>query len=74
VARELGCESYYSGKGDLDDILKQWVKKSEGELVATGGLEMEVDIAGISCVIACGMKYGVVEFVQNIGRVARNGR
>lgn len=76
MAEELGCLCHHSAMSDAarKEAVALWLcGQGNRVMAATTGLGTGVDIAGIVVVAHSGMPYGLVDYIQQTGRGARQG-
>lgn len=75
VAEALGCLYHHSGMSEDERLAARtsWIEGQEGQrwITATIGLGTGVDIEGIIAVVHMGLPYGLIDFVQQVGRGGR---
>ncbi|KAF4340723.1 recq family helicase [Fusarium beomiforme] len=75
IAREIGCGFHHSGMSEQDrqEARTAWIegRNTSRWIAATTGLGTGVDIEGIVAVVHMEKPYGLVDFVQQIGRGGR---
>ncbi len=72
LAEALGCNFFYSGSADNEDVIRIW-KEAGGCVVATTALGTGVNYAGVALAVHVGMPYGLIDFAQESGRAGRGG-
>ncbi|GKU09951.1 unnamed protein product, partial [Fusarium langsethiae] len=75
IADEIGCGFHHSGMSEQDryEVRTAWVegRNTSRWIAATTGLGTGIDIEGIVAVVHMEKPYGLVDFVQQIGRGGR---
>jgi superfamily II DNA helicase RecQ len=75
IADEIGCGFHHSGMSEQDrhEARTAWVegRNTSRWIAATTGLGTGIDIVGIVAVVHMEKPYGLVDFVQQIGRGGR---
>lgn len=76
VAKELGVDAYY---GDLSSeeknaIFAKWRSGENPIMVATNAVGTGIDLSNLYALLHCGFPYDFFTYVQNIGRLARDGK
>jgi superfamily II DNA helicase RecQ len=72
LAEALGCNFFFSGSADNEDVIKIW-KEAGGCVVATTALGTGVNYTGVALAVHVGMPYGLIDFAQESGRAGRGG-
>jgi superfamily II DNA helicase RecQ len=72
LAEALGCNFFFSGSADNEDVIKIW-KEAGGCVVATTALGTGVNYTGVTLAVHVGMPYGLIDFAQESGRAGRGG-
>ncbi|KAL9565573.1 hypothetical protein ACKAV7_009755 [Fusarium commune] len=75
IADEIGCGFHHSGMSEQDcyEVQTAWIegRNTSRWIAATTGLGTGIDIEGIVAVVHMEKPYGLVDFVQQIGRGGR---
>jgi superfamily II DNA/RNA helicase len=75
IADEIGCGFHHSGMSEQDryEVRTAWIegRNTSRWIAATTGLGTGIDIEGIVAVVHMEKPYGLVDFVQQIGRGGR---
>lgn len=75
LAAVLGCPCHYSGmsEDERQAARTSWSEGQEGQrwITATVGLGTGIDIEGITAIVHMGIPYGLIDFVQQVGRGGR---
>jgi superfamily II DNA helicase RecQ len=73
MALRLGCHPYHRTleQGEKEETLAAWMDGAKQVVVATTALSTGVDVAGVDLVVHLGRPYGMVDFVQEVGRGGR---
>lgn len=76
LASELGCESFYSDSGSMEEkeqVTARWRDGVHRVIVATSAFGAGVDYAHVRVVIHLDMPRDAINFSQEVGRAGRDG-
>ena len=73
MASLLACEPYHANWRAKDAAMAAWVDGKNKVIVATSALVAGIDVADVCFVVHMGQPYGLVDFVQGVGRGGRHG-
>ena len=73
MSEALNCPFYKARADDKGAVLREWIDRGGGWIVATGALGTGINIEGIVYVIHVDWPYGLTSFVQQSGRGGRSG-
>lgn len=76
VATHLGTRAFYGalGRDEKTALFEEWRTGRQRLLVSTTACGTGVDLPNVRGIIHCGPPYDILTYVQNIGRLARDGQ